>query len=39
MTMENMKTVLEASGGGLADIVQLIRFMVDQERNQDGSIR
>lgn len=36
MTMENLKTVLEASGGGLGDIVQLIRFMVDQERNQDA---
>lgn len=36
MTMENLKTVLEASGAGLGDIVQLIRFMVDQDRNQDA---
>lgn len=36
MTMENLKTVLEASGGQLSDIVQLIRFMVDQDRNQDA---
>jgi len=36
MTMENLKTVLEASGGRLSDIVQLIRFMVDQDRNQDA---
>lgn len=36
MAMENLKTVLEASGGTLTDIVQLIRFMVDQERNQDA---
>jgi len=36
MTMENLKTVLEAAGAGLTDIVQLIRFMVDQERNQDA---
>lgn len=36
MTMENLKSVLEASGAGLGDIVQLIRFMVDQDRNQDA---
>src|SRR5918996_4434746 len=36
MTMENLKTVLTAAGAGLADIVQLIRFMVDQDRNQDA---
>lgn len=36
MTMENLKTVIEAAGGTLGDIVQLIRFMVDQDRNQDA---
>ena len=36
MTMENLKRVLAASGAGLGDIVQLIRFMVDQESNQDA---
>lgn len=36
MTMENLKSVLEASGARLGNIVQLIRFMVDQERNQDA---
>jgi enamine deaminase RidA (YjgF/YER057c/UK114 family) len=36
MTMDNLEAVLEASGGGLHDIVQLIRFMVDQDRNQDA---
>ena len=36
MAMDNLKQVLEASGAGLTDIVQLIRFMVDQERNQDA---
>lgn len=36
MTMENLKAVLERAGGGLEDIVQLIRFMVDQDRNQDA---
>lgn len=35
-TMENLKTVLEAAGAGLSDIVQLMRFMVDQARNQDA---
>ena len=36
MAMENLKEVLEASGAGLSDIVQLMRFMVDQDRNQDA---
>lgn len=36
MTMENLKSVLEAAGAGLKDVVQLIRFMVDQDRNQDA---
>lgn len=36
MAMENLKTVIEASGGHLSDIVQLVRFMVDQEANQDA---
>lgn len=36
LAMENLKAVIEASGGKLTDIVQLIRFMVDQDRNQDA---
>lgn len=36
MAMENLKAVIEASGGQLTDIIQLIRFMVDQDRNQDA---
>lgn len=36
LAMENLRRVLEASGAGLGDIVQLIRFMVDQDRNQDA---
>lgn len=36
MAMDNLKTVLEAAGAALGDIVQLIRFMVDQDRNQDA---
>lgn len=36
LAMANLRTVLEAAGGKLTDIVQLIRFMVDQDRNQDA---
>lgn len=36
MAMDNLRMVLEASGAGLGDIVQLIRFMVDQDLNQDA---
>ena len=36
MAMENLKTVLAASDGTLTDIVQLTRFIVDEDRNQDG---
>lgn len=35
MTMENLKTVLAACGGTLTDIVQMTRFIVDEDRNQD----
>ncbi|MGH8928049.1 MAG: RidA family protein [Acidimicrobiia bacterium] len=36
IAMENLKSVLAAAGGDLTDIVQLFRFMVDQDRNQDA---
>jgi len=36
MCMENLKTVMEAAGGDLTDIVELTRYMVDQASNQDG---
>jgi len=36
MAMENLLAVLEAAGGELTDIVQLNRFIVDIDRNQDG---
>jgi 2-iminobutanoate/2-iminopropanoate deaminase len=36
MTMENLLKVLQAAGGELTDIVQLTRFMVDQDKNQDA---
>jgi 2-iminobutanoate/2-iminopropanoate deaminase len=36
MALENLRNVLRAAGGDLADVVQLFRFMVDQEKNQDA---
>lgn len=36
MTMENLTAVMAAAGGRLEDIVQLTRFIVDQDRNQDA---
>lgn len=36
MALENLRAVLGAAGGDLADVVQLFRFMVDQEKNQDA---
>lgn len=36
MCMENLRTVMEAAGGGLGDIIEVTRYMVDQETNQDG---
>ena len=36
MTMENLRKVLKAAGGDLTDIVNLTRFMVDQDKNQDA---
>ncbi len=36
MCMENLRTVLDAAGGELTDIIELTRFMVDQATNQDG---
>lgn len=36
MAMENLRLVLDAAGCGFEHIVQLIRFMVDQDRNQDA---
>ncbi len=35
-TMANLKAAVEAAGGQLSDIVQLTRFMVDQDANQDA---
>jgi enamine deaminase RidA (YjgF/YER057c/UK114 family) len=34
--MENLGSVLTAAGGGFGSIVQLIRFIVDLDRNQDS---
>ncbi|TDJ44478.1 MAG: RidA family protein [Gammaproteobacteria bacterium] len=36
LTMANLKLAVEAAGGQLSDIVQLTRFMVDQDANQDA---
>ena len=34
--MQNLRNVLEAAGGDLGDIVQLNRFIVDLDKNQDA---
>jgi 2-iminobutanoate/2-iminopropanoate deaminase len=36
MCMENLKRVMAEAGGELTDIIELTRFMVDQDKNQDG---
>jgi len=36
MAMENLRNVIEAAGGSLTDIVQLFRFIVDIDDNQDA---
>jgi len=36
LAMDNLRRVLQAAGGDLADIVQLFRFVVDLEKNQDA---
>lgn len=36
LCMENLRVVMAAAGGELTDIVELTRYMVDQETNQDG---
>lgn len=35
LTMENLKNILESSGGKLSDIVQLFIFIVDVQNNGD----
>ncbi len=35
LTMENLKTILKASGGTLKDVVQLFVFIVDAQKNGD----
>lgn len=36
MTMHNLRRCLVAAGGDVTDIVQLFRFIVDMDRNQDA---
>lgn len=36
LAMANLQAVVEAAGGTLTDIVQLTRFIVDEDENQDA---
>lgn len=36
VAMENIRNILDAAGGDFTDIVQMFRFIVDIEKNQDG---
>ncbi len=36
MTVDNLESVLRAAGGDLSDIVEVTRYIVDIERNQDA---
>jgi 2-iminobutanoate/2-iminopropanoate deaminase len=36
LAMQNLRKVLQAAGGDLADIVQLFRFIRDLDKNQDA---
>lgn len=36
LAFDNLEAVLAAAGGDLDDVVQLLRFIVDIERNQDA---
>ena len=35
MTMQNLKAILEAAGGAFENLVQITRYIVDEENNQD----
>jgi enamine deaminase RidA (YjgF/YER057c/UK114 family) len=36
ITIESIQKILQAAGGELSDIVQLFRFIVDIDKNQDA---
>ena len=36
LAFDNLRQVLQAAGGDLTDVVQLFRFIVDLDRNQDA---
>jgi 2-iminobutanoate/2-iminopropanoate deaminase len=36
MCMDNLETILESAGGRLSDVVEMTRYIVDVERNQDA---
>ena len=36
LALDNLRTVLQAAGGDLGDVVQIFRFITDMARTQDG---
>ena len=36
MALDNLRTVLQAAGGDLGDVVQIFRFITDMARTQDA---
>jgi 2-iminobutanoate/2-iminopropanoate deaminase len=36
MTVDNLESVLQAAGGDLSDVVEVTRYIVDIDRNQDA---
>jgi enamine deaminase RidA (YjgF/YER057c/UK114 family) len=36
MAVDNLERVLQAAGGNLSDIVEVTRYIVDLDRNQDA---
>jgi 2-iminobutanoate/2-iminopropanoate deaminase len=36
MTIENLRTVIEAAGGALSTVVEVTRYIVEIDRNQDA---
>ncbi len=36
LAMQNLERVVQAAGGNLSDIVQMTRFIVDEDKNQDA---
>lgn len=36
MTVDNLEAILDAAGGSLGDVVEMTRYIVDIDRNQDS---